>query len=88
MRLDFLFDIRQRDGQFNTALQAGQCFNHRLHAKTYMNVWNGTARALRGIGNGMAPERLRLGGWHAKASDEDRMAHEPARPGERPPDND
>ncbi|MNR33863.1 hypothetical protein D3C85_1515780 [compost metagenome] len=31
LRLDFLFDVGHRDGQINTALQAGEGFNHRLH---------------------------------------------------------
>ena len=31
LRLDFLFDFGDRDGQINTALQAGEGFNHRLH---------------------------------------------------------
>src|SRR5690606_9188928 len=31
--LDFLFDVVQRDGQIDAALQAGEGFNHRLHEK-------------------------------------------------------
>ena len=31
LRLDFLFDVGHRNGQINTALQAGEGFNHRLH---------------------------------------------------------
>ena len=31
LRLDFLFDVGHRDGQINTALEAGEGFNHRLH---------------------------------------------------------
>lgn len=37
LRLDFLFHVGHGNGQINTALQAGEGFNHRLHQKTYFS---------------------------------------------------
>jgi hypothetical protein len=31
LRLNFFFDVCQRNGQIDAALQAGEGFNHRLH---------------------------------------------------------